>query len=157
MRTSGDSRPSSVCSALERAALAACAICLSAAAVLLPGAAAAARARSSVHYACSGPNSARVPCRFSTPSGNIRCLWTPKPNNVACELLASGRAYRLGPTGHARRVTLKLAHRGETLPTSQQLVFPQSLSCRDTRTTVTCNQDFGLGAFKLAPKGSHGS
>ncbi len=47
--------------------------------------------------------------------------------------------------------------RGETLPTSQQLVFPQSLSCHDTRTTMTCNQDFGLGEFKLAPKGSRSS
>ena len=45
------------------------------------------------HYACSTPNSAKVPCHFSTPSGNIRCLWTPKPNNVACVLLASKRAY----------------------------------------------------------------
>jgi hypothetical protein len=141
-----------------RAALAASAICLSSAAVFAPGGVtAAARAHSSVHFACSGPNSAHVPCRFSTPSGNIRCLWTPKPNNVACELLATGRAYRLRPTGGARRISLKLTHRGETLPTSQQIVFPQSLSCRDTRTTMTCNQDFGLGRFKLAPKGSNSS
>jgi hypothetical protein len=115
------------------------------------------RVTAAVHDACSRPNSAHVPCRFSTPSGNIRCLWTPAPNNVACELLSSGRAYRLRPSGRAKTIQLKLAHRGETLPTSQQIVFPQSLSCHDTRTTMTCNQDFGLGAFKLAPKGSHSS
>ena len=115
------------------------------------------RGRSAVHYACSHPNSARIPCHFSTPSGNIRCLWTPKPDNVVCELLASGRAYRLRPTGGARRVKVRLTRRGETLPSVQQIVFPGSLSCRDTRTTMTCNQDFGLGEFKLAPRGSHGS
>jgi hypothetical protein len=144
-------------STLEQLVVTACAICLWCLALFMPAAAAAGRAHSSVHYACSGPNSAHVPCRFSTPSGNIRCLWTPKPNNVACELLASGRSYRLRPTGGARRTKLNLAHRGETLPTSQLIVFPQSLSCRDTKTTMTCNQDFGLGEFKLAPKGSHGS
>ena len=42
-------------------------------------------------------------------------------------------------------------------PTIQLIVFPESLSCRDTRTAMTCNQDFGLGEFKLAPSGSHGS
>jgi hypothetical protein len=121
-------------------------------------AAVAAKAREAKsHYACSGPNSAKTACHFSTPSGNIRCLWTPKPDNVACELLSSGRAYRLRPTGKAKAVRLKLARRGQTLPTNQQLVFPQSLSCHDTNTTMTCNQDFGLGEFKLARKGSHGS
>jgi hypothetical protein len=114
-------------------------------------------ARAAVRFACSHPNSASTPCYFSTPSGNIRCLWTPKPNNVVCELLATGRAYRLRPTGGARRIKVKLVHRGETLPTVQDIVFPGSLSCRDTRTTMTCNQDFGLGEFKLAPHGSHGS
>jgi hypothetical protein len=69
-------------------------------------------------------------------------------------LLATGRAYRLRPTGKAKAVRLSLSHRGETLPTNQQLVFPQSLSCHDTKTTMTCNQDFGLGFFKLARKGS---
>src|ERR1700730_14558203 len=49
--------------------------------------------------------------------------------------------------GGARRIPLNLADRDETLPTSQQIVFPQSLSCRDTKTTMTCNQDFGLGEF----------
>jgi hypothetical protein len=107
---------------------------------------------SRVHYACSGPNSARVPCHFSTPSGNIRCLWTPTPNNVACELLATGRGYRLRPTGRAKAIKLTLKSRGETLPTSQQIVFPQSISCHDTKATMTCNQDFGLGEFRLAPK-----
>jgi hypothetical protein len=124
----------------------------------LAGAAGAgARARAAVHFACSRPNSAHVPCYFSTPSGNIRCVWTPSPNNVACELLATRRAYRLRPSGSARSVALRLTHRGETLPLSQQIVFPQSLSCHDTRTTMTCNQDFGIGAFTLAPHGSHRS
>ncbi len=109
-----------------------------------------------VHFACSGPNSSKVPCHFSTPSGNIRCLWTPKPNNVACELLSPRLAFRLRPTGKAKAIKLSLTSRGQTLPTSQQLVFPQSLSCHDTNTTMTCNQDFGLGGFKLAPKGSRG-
>ncbi len=108
-----------------------------------------------VHYACSAPNSATVPCHFSTPSGNIRCLWTPHPNSVACERLATGRAYRLRPTGRAKRIKLSLKRRGETLPTNQQVVFPESLSCQDTRTTMTCNQDYGLGEFKLTPSGSH--
>jgi hypothetical protein len=98
-----------------------------------------------------------VPCRFSTPSGNIRCLWTPSPNSVECELLATGRAYRLRPSGHARRVRIALGRRGQTLPTDQQLVFPQDMSCVDTRTTMTCSQDFGLGSFRLAPHGSRGS
>ena len=120
------------------------------------GPAAAARAHdATVHYACSTPNSAHVPCHFSTPSGNIRCLWTPKPNSIVCELLATGRAYRLRPTGKAKAVTVRLAHHGETLPRSQQIVFPERLSCQDTRTTMTCNQDEGFGEFKLAPKGSH--
>ena len=114
------------------------------------------RATAATHYACSTPNSAKVPCHFSTPSGNIRCLWTPKPNNVACVLLASKRAYRLRPTGHAKVIRLRLARRGQTLPTSQQIVFPQSLSCHDTKTTMICNQDFGLGEFELAPNGSRG-
>jgi hypothetical protein len=116
--------------------------------------AAAARVHSaSVHDACSAPNSAHLPCHFSTPSGNIRCLWTPSPNSIVCELLATGRAYRLHPTGRAMRVTVHLVRRGETLPRSQEIVFPESLSCRDTRTTMTCNQDEGFGEFKLAPKG----
>lgn len=107
------------------------------------------------HFACNG--GAKVPCRFSTPSGNIRCLWTPTPNNVACELLSSRRAYRLRPAGNAKRVRLKLKLRGDTLPTNQQVVFPGSLSCHDSKTTITCNQDFGTGAFTLSLKGSHSS
>lgn len=106
------------------------------------------------HFACSSPISAKVPCRFSTPSGNIHCVWTPSPNNVACELLATHRAYRLRPSGKARSIHIALRSRGETLPLNQILVFPESLSCKDTRTTMTCNQDFGLGFFKLARKGS---
>jgi hypothetical protein len=106
-------------------------------------------------YACNdGPD---VPCSFSTPSGNVRCIWTPSPNNVACQLTSSGRAYRLSPTGAAQRVTLALTARGDTLPTNQQVVFPDSLSCHDTNTSMTCNQDFGFGAFTLAPKGSTSS
>jgi hypothetical protein len=106
---------------------------------------------------CSGPGSAKVPCRFSTPSGNIRCIWKPSPNSVACVLRATGRAYRLRPTGRAKRIALTLTRPGHTLPLNQQIVFPNSLSCRDTRRTVVCNQDFGTGAFTLAPKGSHRS
>jgi hypothetical protein len=137
--------------------LAAGALCM-ASSTLASGSAAASGARAvPAGFPCSGPNSSKVPCHFSTPSGNIRCLWTPSPNNVACELLASGRAYKLRPTGRAKAIKLKLARRGQTLPRGQQIVFPQSLSCRDTRTTMTCNQDFGTGAFKLAPKGSHSS
>jgi hypothetical protein len=125
---------------------------------LAPALAAAPGARdATVHYACSGPSSAKTPCHFSTPSGNIRCLWTPHPDNVVCELVSSGRAYRLRPTGRARAVKLRLARRGQTLPISQQVVFPQSLSCKDTRTTMTCSQDFGLGMFRLAPTGSRSS
>ncbi len=119
------------------------------------GSAAASGRAAHVHYACSAPNSATVPCHFSTPSGNIRCLWTPRPNSVACERLATGRAYRLRPTGRAKRIKLSLKRRGETLPTNQQVLFPDSLSCHDTRTTMTCNQDYGLGEFKLTPSGSH--
>lgn len=107
------------------------------------------------HFACSGPSSAVSVCHFSTPSGNIRCVWTPRPENVACELLATGRAYRLRPTGKAKSVHLSLKQRGETLPTDQQIVFPQSLSCRGTRTTMTCNQDYGLGEFTLVRGHSH--
>ena len=131
------------------AAAAACIACLSAGVSSAPASAQAARG-ADVHYACSGPHSASVPCHFSTPSGNIRCLWTPVPNNVACERLAGGRAYRLRPTGRARRIKLRLRRRGQTLPTNQQVVFPDSLSCHDTNTTMTCNQDYGLGEFELA-------
>ena len=84
-------------------------------------------------------------------------MWTPVPESVSCELLATRRAYRLRPSGSAHPVSLRLARRGETLPLSQQLVFPRSLSCHDTRTTMRCNQDFGTGAFTLAPHGSHRS
>lgn len=123
-----------------------------------PGPAIASAARgASVHFACSGANSSKVPCHFSTPSGNIRCLWTPSPDSVACVLRSSGRAYRLRPTGTAKAIRLRLRRRGQTLPPSQQIVFPKSLSCHDTRTTMTCNQDFGLGEFKLARTGSHAS
>jgi hypothetical protein len=135
-----------------------CLMCSLGAAALVSNWAVASGARAEpASFPCSGPNSLKTPCHFSTPSGNIRCLWTPSPNNIACDLAASGRAYRLRPTGHAKTIKLKLARRGQTLPRGQQIVFPQSLSCRDTRTTMTCNQDFGTGAFKLAPKGSHSS
>ena len=106
-------------------------------------------------YACQdGPD---VPCSFSTPSGNIRCIWTPSPNNVACQLLATGRAYRLAAAGAAQRVTLDLTRRGDTLPTNQNVEFPDGMSCHDTATTMTCNQNHGFGAFTLAPKGSTSS
>jgi hypothetical protein len=143
--------------AVEPVALAAEAIALCAAlaiAALAGSTASAAAANTAGHFACSGKNSVKVSCHFSTPSGNIRCLWTPKPNSVACELLATGRGYRLNPTGKAKSIHLHLTKRGETLPTSQDIVFPESLSCHDTKTTITCNQDFGSGFFKLASKGS---
>ncbi len=82
-------------------------------------------------------------------------MWTPAPNRVTCELLATKRSYRLGPTGHAKAVRVKLTRRGETLPTNQMVVFPEKLSCQDTRTTMTCNQDEGFGEFRLALHGSH--
>jgi hypothetical protein len=109
------------------------------------------------HAICSGPNSAKVPCRFSTPNGNVRCIWTPKPNNVACVLRSTGRAYRLRPAGRAKAIKLSLPAASQTLPRNQQIVFPNSLSCRDTKSTMICNQDFATGAFTLAPKGSHSS
>jgi hypothetical protein len=77
------------------------------------------------------------------------------PNSVACELVATEHGYSLRPSGKAKAVHhISLSKHAETLPTNQQLVFPMSLSCHDTRTTMTCNQDFGFGFFKLAPKGS---
>ena len=102
------------------------------------------------HFACNdGP---KVPCHFSTPSGNVRCLWTPSPNSVACEVVATRRAYMLRPSGRARAIKVNLRRRGETLPTNQQVVFPESLSCHDTRRSMTCNQDFGFGVFTLPLK-----
>ncbi len=112
-------------------------------------------ARASEHFACSGPKSATRPCYFSTPSGNIRCAWTPTTNTVTCELLATKRAYALRATGHAKAVKVTLTHRGETLPTNQLLSFPESLGCDSTNTTMFCGQAYGLGEFKLAPHGSH--
>ncbi len=107
------------------------------------------------HFACNeGPTR---PCRFSNPRDTVRCLWTPSPNTVTCELLATGRAYSMRPTGHAKRVHVRLARRGETLPTSQTVVFPEKLSCRDTKATMTCNQDEGFGEFRLALHASHSS
>ena len=107
------------------------------------------------HFACNeGPT---LPCRFSNPRDTVRCLWTPSPNSVTCELLATRRAYSLRPSGRAKSVRVKLTRRGETLPTNQILVFPEKLSCRDTKTTMTCNQDEGFGEFKLALHASHAS
>jgi hypothetical protein len=114
-----------------------------------------AHAHATEHFACSNPARARQPCYFSTPSDDVRCVWTPSPNRVTCELLSTGRAYRLRPTGHARAVHVKLTHRGETLPTNQMVVFPDELSCQDTKVAMTCNQDEGFGEFKLSPHGSH--
>jgi len=109
--------------------------------------------RTARHPACNeGPTR---PCRFSNPGDTVRCLWTPTPNSVTCELVKTGRAYRLRPTGRAKSVRTRFAHRGETLPTTQTVVFPEKLSCRDTRVTMTCNQDEGFGEFKLALHASH--
>ncbi len=148
---------------VRAAVLAACPLTLSAVAVSAqPGSAsvahagsARARARAAEHFACSTPTSASRPCYFSTPSGDVRCEWTPKPNSVVCELLATRRAYRLNPTGHGKAVHVKLTRRGETLPTNQLLTFPEKLSCQATKTAMTCNQDEGFGEFKLSPRGSH--
>ncbi|HXM86456.1 MAG TPA: hypothetical protein VN889_02370 [Solirubrobacteraceae bacterium] len=72
-------------------------------------------------------------------------------------LVVTGRAYRLKPTGRAKSIALTLAKRGQTLPLNQQLVFPGSMSCRDTKRTMICNQDFLTGAFTLARGHSHSS
>ena len=133
------------------------AVCLLALLVAQPAPAGASWASAAKrHFACSGPNTAKEACLFSTPSRNIRCVWTPSLNTIVCWLVATKRGYRLrpSPTGKAKAIRLTLHRRGETLPTNQQLVFPQSLSCHDTKTTMTCNQDFGTGFFKLARKGS---
>jgi hypothetical protein len=138
--------------------VAACVACLSIALGTAGASTASPSARAAApHFACSGPNSANVPCHFATPNGNVRCLWTPKPDNVACERVAFRRGFRLDPTGKAKPISLNLKRRGETLPTDQQVVFPHSLSCQDTNTTMTCNQDFGFGEFKLGPKIFHGA
>ena len=111
------------------------------------------RGHATEHFACNeGP---KRPCYFSNPRDTVRCVWTPSPNSVTCELLATKRAYRLRPTGRAKSVRVKLTRRGETLPTNQTVVFPEKLSCRDTKTTMTCNQDEGFGEFRLALHASH--
>ena len=111
-------------------------------------ASAAATAHAAKHYfACTG--GASVPCTFSTPSGNVHCRWSPTPNNVTCVRLRGGLAYQLRPTGKAVRVHVAAPRRGQTLPTNQTVVFPNKLSCHDTNTSMTCNQDFGTGAFTL--------
>jgi hypothetical protein len=149
--SSGFSRGRSTgCALLVSVAVALLAVAVASASASVPGSHPAIAARG----ICS---SAKAPCHFSTPSGNIRCLWTPKPNNVACVMRSSGRAYRLRSTGKAKAIALKLATRGQTLPLNQQLVFPGSFSCRDTRRTMICNQDFLTGAFTLAPGHSHSS
>jgi hypothetical protein len=107
------------------------------------------------YFACTG--GAGVPCSFSTPSGNVRCRWAPSPNHITCVLAATRLAYQLRPTGRALRVHRSVPLRGQTLPTDQTVVFPDKLSCHDTRTSMTCNQDFGTGAFTLSPAGSHAS
>ena len=148
--------PAKILGAAGGLAAAACIACPPAVIASAPASALAPQVQDAhVQYACSGPHSASVPCHFSTPKRQHSCLWTPRPNNVACERLATGRAYRLRPTGRAKAIKLRLRRRGQTLPTSQQVVFPESLSCHDTNTTMTCNQDYGLGEFKLAPRGSH--
>jgi hypothetical protein len=113
------------------------------------------RAHAAEHFACSNPADARRKCYFSTPGDDVRCVWTPSPNSVTCELLATGRAYRLRPTGKAKAVHVELTSRGETLPTNQIIVFPEELSCKDTKVAMTCNQDEGFGELKLSPHGSH--
>lgn len=108
-----------------------------------------ARAHVAEHFACSNPADVHKRCYFSTPSDDVRCVWTPSPNRVTCELLSTRRAYRLGPTGPAKAVHVKLTRRGETLPVNQMVVFPDELSCQDTKVAMTCDQDEGSGEFKL--------
>jgi hypothetical protein len=106
-------------------------------------------AGASVHAICSGPHAATQPCYFSTPQHNVRCRWTPSPNVIICDVVTTHRAFKLAPTGAARHAIVSLPHPGDVLPTSQQIVFPDSLSCHDTATRMTCNQDFGSGEFTL--------
>lgn len=141
----------------RRATHAACALAI---ALLLGvwstlGASAAQAPTAKVHFACSKPNSATIPCYFSTPSHNIRCAWTPHSLNVTCVRVSSRRGFVLNPTGKAARVKRHLTHQGETLPMRQRIVFPQNLSCFDTKTSIVCNQDEGSGFFSIGPKGSH--
>ena len=107
-----------------------------------------------VHFACSKPTSAKIPCRFHTPSGNIRCAWTPQSQSVTCVRVSTRRGYTLRPTGRARAVRANLVRAGEKLPLVQEIVFPQHLSCHDTNTSITCNQDEGSGFFTIGPRGS---
>jgi hypothetical protein len=107
-----------------------------------------------VHFACSKPNSAKIPCYFSTPSHNIRCIWTPKSQDVTCVRVSNRRGFVLHPTGKAKAIKVNLMHPGELLPMSQMIVFPQKLSCDDTKTSITCNQDEGAGFFTIGPNGS---
>jgi hypothetical protein len=110
-----------------------------------------------VHFACSKPNSAKIPCYFHTPDNSIRCAWTPHSLAVVCVKATTHRGFVLHPKGKAQAVKQNLMHAGELLPTSQQIVFPKSLSCHDTKTSITCNQDDGTGAFTISAKGSHSS
>lgn len=107
-----------------------------------------------VHFACSKPTSAKIPCYFSTPSRNIRCIWTPHSQNVTCVRVSSRRGFVLTPAGKARHVKMHLRHVGETLPMIQEIVFPQRLACHDTKTSITCNQSEGPGFFTIGPRGS---
>jgi hypothetical protein len=131
-------------------------LALCAGAVLAAPALSARGGEAALHFPCSSPGAAQRPCYFSTPSGNIHCRWTPSSKAVECELLSTRLAYRLRPTGRARRVHVALPHRGEALPAGpNELVFPEALSCHSARRKMTCNQDFGTGLFVLAPHGSH--
>jgi hypothetical protein len=86
------------------------------------------RGHAAENFACNeGP---KRPCYFSNPRDTVRCVWTPSPNSVTCELLATKRAYRLRSTGRAKSVRVKLTRRGETLPTNQTVVPFASGSCR---------------------------
>ncbi len=148
-------RTRTVASAALSTALAGVAVCASLSGGASAPTAIAATAHAAAHFACNeGPTR---PCHFSNPRDTVRCVWTPSPNTVTCELLATRRAYRLRPTGHAKAVAVRVVRRGETLPTNQTVVFPEKLSCRDTKATMTCNQDEGFGEFKLAFHASHAS
>jgi hypothetical protein len=138
--------PTSRSTAPERGALALALLLLAA----LP-----APAGAQVRFACSKPTSARIPCHFHTPSGNIRCSWTPRSQSVICVRVSTRRGYVLRPTGRAKPVEASLAHAGEKLPLIQEIVFPRHLSCRDSAWSITCNQDEGSGFFTIGPRGSH--
>jgi alpha-tubulin suppressor-like RCC1 family protein len=105
-------------------------------------------------YVCDGHNALHRPCYFTTPSENIRCVWTPHNDTVLCDDLATGRAYEMGATGPAKRVSVRPPRRGAVLPTNQILNLPGQYDCHDTAAAIGCGQATGEGTFELPTKGS---